>query len=79
MAVMAYEVTVDIDGNFSIITLDDTYPAVSDWSSASEFAIHMAMHMHPDSEIEFIDCTEYEHEVYSSWGKHIYETPTLLQ
>ena len=36
MPVMAYEVTLAIDSKNTIVKLDDTYPSVSDWRTASE-------------------------------------------
>ena len=78
MSVMAYEVTVEIDKVKSIIKLDDTYPAVNDWVSATNFAIQLAMHDHPDANVDFLDCAEYEHMDYSKWG-YIHEAPIRLQ
>ena len=75
MSVMAYEVTLKIDGTNSIVTLDDTYPAVRDWVTATEFAIHLVLHDSPDSRVDFMDCAEYEHEEYKKWG-YIYEAPS---
>ena len=31
MLVMGYDIVVDVDGEESVIQLDDTYPAVNDW------------------------------------------------
>ena len=78
MAVMAYDVTLEIDGVTSIVSLDDTYPAVDGWATATEFAVHMAMHDHPDANVEFIDCAEYVHEEYTQYG-FIHDTPVVLQ
>ena len=71
---MAYEVTVEVDKVKSIIKLDDTYPAVNDWLSATNFA----MHDHPDAIVDFMDCAEYEHQEYTQWG-YIHEAPLTLQ
>tara|TARA_R110001632_G_scaffold115534_1_gene226986 strand:- start:488 stop:724 length:237 start_codon:yes stop_codon:yes gene_type:complete len=78
VAVMAYDVTLEIDGVTSVVSLDDTYPAVNEWVTATEFAIHMAMHDHPDANIEFIDCAEYVHEEYTQYG-YIQDAPLTLQ
>ena len=78
MSVMAYEVMLELDGVRTIITLDDTYPAVNSWNTATEFAIHMAQHDHPDKNIEFMDCAEYVHEEYTKYG-YIHEAPIILQ
>jgi len=34
MPVMAYEVTLAIDSENTIVKLDDTYPSVNDWRTA---------------------------------------------
>jgi len=78
MAVMAYDVTIELDGTVSVIKLDDTYPAVRDWATATEFAIHMALFNHPDAQVEFIDCAEYIHKEYTSYG-YIHPAPIALQ
>ena len=78
MSVMAYEITLEIDGINSIVMLDDTYPAVRDWVTATEFAIHLALHDHPDAIVDFVDCAEYEHKEYTKWG-YIHEAPLTLQ
>ena len=78
MAVMAYDVTLEIDNVKSVVKLDGTYPAVNDWKSATEFAIHMAMHDYPGCRIDFIDCAEYVHEEYTSYG-YIHSTPIAVQ
>ena len=51
MAVMAYELMLELDGVRTVITLDDTYPAVNSWNTATEFAIHMAQHDYPNKHI----------------------------
>lgn len=79
MKVMGYDVTIDIDGVESVVQLDDTYPSVKDWQSASEFAMHLADHMHPNAEnILFVECSEFELEEYKSYG-FIHEAPYMLQ
>jgi hypothetical protein len=78
MAVMAYDVTLEIDGEPSVVKLDTTYPAVHSWNSAVEFAIHMAIHDHPETKIEFIDCAEYVHVEYTNYG-FIHDAPMVLQ
>lgn len=75
---MAYEVTLVIDKKNVIVKLDDTYPSVNDWRTASEFAILMMKRSEPKSEVEFVDCIEKVHEIYSSWG-YISETPPSIQ
>ena len=56
MTVMGYDITVEIDGVESVVQLDDTYPAVNDWRTATEFALQLAGHMHPDADtIQFVN------------------------
>ena len=78
MVTMAYDITLEIDGVKSVVNLDDTYPAVSCWNTATDFAIHMALHDHPGTQIEFIDCAEYVHEEYTKYG-YIHDAPMVLQ
>ena len=78
MSVMAYEIMLELDGVRTVITLDDTYPAVRDWITATEFAIHIVLHDTPDAIVDFMDCAEYEHEEYKQWG-YIHEAPLTLQ
>ena len=78
-SIKAYEIHLQIDGVDSIIALDDTYPAVNSWSDAANFAILMARHAHQDAtNVEFIDCQEYEAEEYKDI-EYVYETPMRLQ
>lgn len=79
MKVMGYDVTVEIDGVESVVQLDDTYPAVNDWQTATEFALQLADHMHPYAkDISFVDCAAFELEEYKSYG-YIHEAPCVLQ
>ncbi len=79
MLVMGYDITLEVDGVESVVQLDDTYPQVCDWRSATEFAIHLADHMHPEAKkIAFVDCAEFELEEYKPYG-FIHECPMALQ
>jgi hypothetical protein len=79
MQVMSYEIVVEIDGVSSVIKLDDTYPSVNDWHSATEFAMRLAQHEHPHAtQFEFVECAEYELEEYSKYD-YIYEAPDTIQ
>ena len=62
MAVMEYHITLTTDGVFKVFKIDDTYPTVKDWHSATEFIINMVKHTYPDAEVEFIDCASRVHE-----------------
>ena len=35
MTVYAYEVTLEVDGLESVVQLDDTYPSINDWKTAT--------------------------------------------
>jgi hypothetical protein len=78
MKIMGYDVTIEIDGVESLVQLDDTYPSVNDWVSATEFAMLLAGELHPDAEqIEFLTCGEYEMEEYASYG-YIHDAPLAI-
>ena len=79
MLVMGYDVRVQVDGDESLIQLDDTYPAIKDWLTATHYAMLLARHEHPDAvNIEFIDCGEYEMEEYKAYP-YIHEAPFAVQ
>ena len=79
MRVMGYDVVLDIDGVESTIQLDDTYPAIKDWQTATTFAFNLAEAMHPDADnINFVECGEFEMEEYAEY-EYIFETPCVLQ
>jgi len=46
--IKAYEIVLEIDGQESCITLDDTFPAIDSWASACSMAVLMAKHIHPE-------------------------------
>jgi hypothetical protein len=90
-SIKAYEIVLEIDGQESCITLDDTFPAIDSWASACSMAvlmakhIHpdkevelMAKHIHPDKEVEFVSCAEYEADEYADIG-YVYDAPVVLQ
>jgi len=41
-------------------------------------AVLMAKHIHPDKEVEFVSCAEYEAEEYADIG-YVYDAPVVLQ
>ena len=79
MIVKCYEIVVEIDGVKSQINLDDLYPSIKDWHTASEFAMNMARQANPDAvNISFIECGEYELEGYEHIP-YIHEAPFQVQ
>ena len=79
MLVMGYDVKVQVDGEESLIQLDDTYPSIVDWHSATNFAMMLARESHPEAvNIEFIECGEYEMEEYKPYP-FIHEAPYAVQ
>ena len=79
MIVNGYEILVEIDGNKSQINLDDLYPSIKDWHSATDFAMKMAREANPDAVcIDFLECGEYELEGYENIP-YIYEAPFQVQ
>ena len=78
MPISAYEVTLEIDGEESVIQLDDTYPAVNDWVTATEFAMLMARHFYPDAvHIDLISCGEYVPDDLQDID-YVYDTPLRI-
>jgi hypothetical protein len=78
VTINAYEIILDIGGQESTITLDDTFPAIDDWASACSMAVLMAKHIHPEKEVELVSVAEYEAEEYNDYG-YIYEAPMAVQ
>jgi hypothetical protein len=79
MRVMGYDITVEVDGVESVVQLDDTYPSIKDWHSATEFAMALADHVHPEANIiNFVECAEFEMDEYKSYD-YIHEAPVALQ
>ena len=74
-----YEIVVEIDGTKSAINLDDLYPSIKDWHTATDFAMKMAREANPDAvHIDFIECGEYELEGYEGID-YIHEAPFRVQ
>ena len=78
MGVMAYEIGVAVDGIESVVRLDDTYPSVYDWESATIFAMELVMSQHPDSNVEFLYNKEYPSKDYVGM-ENIHEAPIRIQ
>lgn len=78
MTVNAYEIILDIGGQESTITLDDTFPAIDDWASACSMAVLLAKHIHPEKEVELVSVAEYVAEEYNDYG-YIHEAPMAVQ
>ena len=79
MLVMGYDVKVQVDGEESLIQLDDTYPSIFDWHSATNFAMCLAREIHPDAvNIAFLECGEYEMDEYKQYP-FIHAAPFAVQ
>ena len=79
MKIMGYEIVVEIDGVESVVQLDDTYPSINNWHTATEFAMKLADSMHPEAnDIQFAECGEYEMEEYKQ-DDFIHEAPYMVQ
>lgn len=79
MTVYAYEVRLEVDGLESVVQLDDTYPSINDWKTATHFAMLLARHNHPDAvNIELVSVSEYESEEYEDYD-YIFPSPIKLQ
>ena len=76
---MGYEIVVEIDGVENVVQLDDTYPSINNWHTATEFAMRLADSMHPEAnDIQFVECGEYEMDEYKEYD-FIHEAPYMLQ
>ena len=79
MLINAYEVIIEIDGEESVIQLDDTYPSIEDWKTATHFAFMLARHNYPEAvHIDLVSVSEYEAEEYEEYD-YIYPSPMALQ
>jgi len=79
MLINAYEVIIEIDGEESVIQLDDTYPSIEDWKTATHFAFMLARHNYPEAvHIDLVSVSEYEAEEYAEYD-YIYPSPMALQ
>ena len=79
MKIMGYEIVVEIDGVENVVQLDDTYPSINNWHTATEFAMRLADSMHPEAnDIQFVECGEYEMDEYKEYD-FIHEAPYMLQ
>ena len=79
MLVIGYEVKVKVDGEERLIQLEDTYPSIFDWHSATNFAMMLARESHPEAvNIEFLECGEYEMDEYKQYP-FIHEAPFAVQ
>lgn len=78
MNVKAYEVTLEIDGIKSAIKIDDTYPAVNDWKSATMLAMMLARHSYPEAvHIELLMVSEFESDEYAEYP-YIHDGPLAV-
>ena len=78
MAIMAYDIGILVDGKEKVVHIDDTYPAVNDWETATIFAIQLITSRYGESDIEFLFCKDYPSEEYKKYG-YIHETPIRIQ
>tara|TARA_R100001377_G_scaffold39079_1_gene21786 strand:- start:237 stop:476 length:240 start_codon:yes stop_codon:yes gene_type:complete len=74
----AYEITLEIDGNSSVITLDDTMPSVRDWKSAIETAMLLVKMQKPSANVELLDCSEYVPDEFTGID-YAYPVPLVIQ
>jgi hypothetical protein len=78
MPIMAYDIGILVDGKEKVIKIDDTYPAVNDWETATIFAIQLITSRYGESDIEFLFCKDYPSEEYKKYG-YIHEAPIRVQ
>ena len=78
MLINAYEVIIEIDGEESVIELDDTYPSIEDWKTATHFSFMLARYNYPEAtHIDLVSVSEYEAEEYEDY-EYIYPAPMAL-
>ena len=76
--IKAYEIVLEIDGQESCITLDDTFPAINAWASACSYGSLDGKAHSPRSRSRVVSCAEYEAEEYADIG-YVYDAPVVLQ
>jgi hypothetical protein len=78
MNVTAYEVVLEVDGMRSSIKVDNTYPAVCDWQSATLFAMMLARHSYPEAvSIDLLTVSEFESDEYKEYA-YIHDGPLAV-
>tara|TARA_R100000541_G_scaffold27555_1_gene36841 strand:- start:799 stop:1038 length:240 start_codon:yes stop_codon:yes gene_type:complete len=74
----AYTVTLDIDGEYRLVRLDDTFPSVSSAVSAINTAMLLVQVKQPASVISLVDCTEYVPSAFEGI-EYAYPVPEVMQ
>ena len=57
-----YEVGLSVDNQKGVVSVKDTSLETSSWEDAVQFAIDLAQQEHPNSQVEFEFCKEYDNE-----------------
>jgi hypothetical protein len=79
MLIKGYEIVIEIDGVENFIEINDLYPSITDWKTASDFAMMLAHEINPDAtDINFVECNEYQLDEYKKYP-YIYPAPFSLQ
>lgn len=55
-----YEIGLSVDKQKGVVSVLDTYLETSLWEEAVQFAMDLAQQEHPDAQIEFEFCKEYD-------------------
>ena len=74
----AYDVTLMIDGQQSVLNLDNTMPSVHNWVSAIETATLVVKMNKPSAKIDLLDCKEYVPLGLDNI-EYFYPSPTTIQ
>ncbi len=74
----AYTVTLDIDGEYRLVRLDDTFPSVSSAVSAINTAMLLVQVKQPASVISLVDCKEYTPSEFEGI-EYAYPVPEVMQ
>mgnify|MGYP003117448698 CR=1 FL=1 len=57
---ITYEVGLSVDNQKGVVSVQDTSLEPSSWEKAVQFAMDLAQQVHPDAQIEFEFCKEYD-------------------
>jgi hypothetical protein len=57
---ITYEVGLSVDNQKGVVSVQDTSLETSSWEKAVQFAMDLAQQDHPDAQIEFEFCKEYD-------------------
>lgn len=57
---ITYEVGLSVDNQKGVVSVKDTSLETTSWEDAVQFAMDLAQQEHPDAQVEFEFCKEYD-------------------